>query len=168
MGSINKKLLHIVILLTLVSVTAIGIRVSSAAGTEPGTSTDPVVSQSYVDAKVSDLNSQINDLKLQLQSTGQVGSTEQSSSMKFQVIGPVAAGKKIICGESTEIVLRGGTATAIASQYGGVTDLILGADLKTGGSVPQNHLMLVPRNDGRGIMITSEAWVLVRGTYTIN
>lgn len=168
MRSINIKLIHIVILLTLVSVTVVGIRVSSAAGTDPGTSADPVVSQSYVDSKVSDLNAQINDLKLKLQSAGQSTNTDQTGAMKYQVIGPVPAGKKIICGESTEIVLRSGTATAIASQYGGLADLISGTDLKTDANVTQNHLILIPRNDGRGIMTTSEAWVLVRGTYTIN
>jgi hypothetical protein len=164
----NIKFIHIVILLTLVSVTAVGIRVSSAAGSEPGTSADPVVSQSYVDSKVSDLNAQISDLKLQLQSAGQGGTTVQPAASKFQVVGPVSAGKKIVCGESTEIVLRSGAASAIASQYGGVADLISGTDLKTDENVSVNHLLLIPRDDGRGIKVTTEAWVLVRGTYTIN
>lgn len=164
----NKKFLHIVVILTLVLVTAVGVTVSTAAGVEPGTADDPVVSQSYVDAKVNELSSQINELKQQIQTGSQGTGTPQTQSAKYQVIGPVPAGKKIIAGESTEIILRGGSATAIGSEYGGVADLIAGTDLQTGTKVPLNHLLLVPRSDGRGISITSEAWVLVRGSYSIN
>lgn len=162
----NKKIIHIA-LLTIMTLAVVGGTVSSAAGAEPGTSGDPVVSQSYVDAKVADLNNQISALKQQI-SQGTSGTSGQPQAAKFQVIGPVAPGKKIITGESTEIVLRSGTATAIGSQYGGVADLITGTDLQTGSNVPVNHLLLVPRDDGRGIAITSEAWVLIRGSYTIN
>lgn len=159
----SKKIVHIA-LLTIFVMSVVGGTVSSAAGAEPGTAGDPVVSQSYVDSKVNDLTNQINALKQQIPQ----GTSGQPQAAKFQVIGPVAAGKKIIAGESTEIVLRGGSATAISSQYGGVADLITGTDLQTGTKVPLNHLLLVPRDDGRGITITSEAWVLIRGSYTIN
>lgn len=166
----NKKILHIV-MLGILAVAIVGGTVSSAAGAEPGSADDPVVSQSYVDAKISALNnqistltSQVNTLQSQIQSSGTSGGTQGA---KYQIIGPVAAGKKIIAGESTEIVLRGGKATAIGSQYGGVADLISGSDLTTGAVVPLNHLLLVARDDGRGIAITSEAWVMIRGSYTI-
>ena len=162
----NKKVVHMVLLIIVVF--AVGrFSVSSAAGTEPGTADDPVVSQSYVDAKISDLNNQISALKQQLQSGNQTPTGTQPQSSKYEVVGPVAAGKKIIAGESTEIVLRGGKATAISAQAGGVADLIAGTDLTTGTNIPLNHLLLVPKDDGRGITITSEAWVLIRGSYTI-
>lgn len=167
----SKRFIHII--LTVTALAVVTASVSYAAGTEPGSAEDPVVSQSYVDAKISELNSQISSLNNQVSSlaeqvrsnTGSTGGTSQGA--KFQIIGPVAAGKKIIAGESTEIVLRGGKATALASQYGGVADLITGTDLQTGAEIPLNHLLLVPRDDGRGITITSEAWVMVRGSYTI-
>jgi len=160
----SKRVVHIA-LLTIFVMSVVGGTVSSAAGAEPGTAGDPVVSQSYVDAKVNDLTNQINALKQQIQSGGQEPSTQ---SAKYVILDAVPAGKKIIAGASTEIVLRGGSATAIGSQYGGVADLISGSDLATGADIPVNHLLLVARDDGRGIAITTKAWVMIRGSYTIN
>jgi len=40
-------------------------------------------------------------------------------------------------------------------------------DLMTGSQVVTNHLLLVPRNDGRGITAVTDIWVMVRGTYTV-
>lgn len=178
----NTKVVHM-ILLAMAAVAFVGITASSAATFEPGTAEDPVVSQSYVDTKINELNvkiadqgtklndqsSQIQSLKNQIQSGGQVGVPQGGA--KYIVVGPLAPGKQIIAGESTEIVLRAGTATAIGALDGGVADLISGADLKSGDVVMKNHLLLVPKDDGRGISITgipgSQAWVLIRGSYTI-
>ena len=49
----------------------------------------------------------------------------------------------------------------------GVSDLTSGIDLMTGMQVETNHLLLVPRDDGRGILVSTEAWVMVRGDYII-
>jgi hypothetical protein len=95
--------------------------------------------------------------------------TNTSSSEKYEVI-EVKKGKSIICGDSTEIILRSGKATAIGSEAGGLADLTAdnNGDLKQGRSVPENHLILIPRDDGRGIKITSlSAWVMIKGKYEI-
>lgn len=159
----NVKVVHM-LLLAVIAVAFIGVKVSNAATSEPGTTEDPVVSQSYVDAKITELNTKITDLKKQLDSISQ---NQPSKESKYEVLGPISAGKQIIAGESTEIVLRGGEATAIASTNGGVADLISGVDLRTGEKVPLNHLLLVSRNDGRGVLVTKEAWIMIRGTYSI-
>lgn len=74
------------------------------------------------------------------------------------------------CGESTEIILRSGKATAIGGAGGGLSDITsgTGADINTGNDVPLNHLLMISRDDGRGIKATSKtAWVLVKGPYSI-
>ena len=74
------------------------------------------------------------------------------------------------CGESTEIILRSGKATAIGGEGGGLSDITsgTGADINTGKDVPLNHLLMISRDDGRGIKATSKiAWVLVKGPYSI-
>ena len=69
---------------------------------------------------------------------------------------------------SCEIILRSGTAEALCPGANGISDLTAGADLPGGTAVSANHLLLVPRNDGRGITVTSaDAYVMVRGTYMV-
>ena len=108
-----------------------------ASNDVPGSSQDPIVSKSYVDARTS-----------------------------FAPI-ELAPGQKLTGAGGTEIVLRSGEAAAIDNGYNGISDLTSGTDLMTGNQVVLNHLLLVPRDDGRGILALTEAWVLVRGDYTV-
>ncbi len=86
-------------------------------------------------------------------------------SMDYEVI-YVNAGQAII--GNCEMILRSGTAIAFCPGINGISDLTAGADLADETDIPLNHLLLVPRDDGRGIFITSEeAYVMVRGTYTV-
>lgn len=127
--------------------------------TTPGTAQDPVVSKSYVDEQIAALEAKLDDTLEALDNAGAGGA-------RFEVI-KVDAGKSLITGASGEIILRSGSATAIASQSGGVADLTGGTDLKTGTSVPKNHLLLVPADDGRGIKCTATSYVMVKGSYTV-
>ncbi len=77
------------------------------------------------------------------------------------------AGEKLIGKSGTQVILRSGEATAIDNGQNGVSDLTTGTDLRTGNKVGQNHLLLIPREDGRGIAATTEVWVMVMGSYTI-
>lgn len=82
----------------------------------------------------------------------------------------LTANQKLMTGESAEIIMRGGTAKAIGGAGGGLSDITsgTGADINTDQDIPLNHLLLVSRDDGRGISIVSKkAWVLVKGPYTI-
>lgn len=108
-----------------------------AAGDAPGSEGDPVVSKSYVDEKTS-----------------------------FSPV-QLAEGQRLIGGEGAEIILRSGEASAIDNGENGVSDLTAGADLMSGAPVGLNHLLLVPRDDGRGIAALTEVWVMVRGNYEI-
>ena len=120
-----------------ICVLTLGIGIASGAVSAPGSEEDPVVTKSYVDAK-----------------TGYL-------ALKME------AGQTLIGAEGTELILRSGEATAIDNGANGVSDMTGGADLMTGNKVLLNHLLLIPRSDGRGIAVSTEAWVMVRGNYTI-
>ncbi|MBR5641823.1 MAG: hypothetical protein IKW92_06810 [Firmicutes bacterium] len=147
----------------------------------PGSAADPVVSKSYMDAQVEILSTQISDMQTQiekLQAAVSEGSGTPATPSdpgtpstpvevpKFEVV-KVEAGKSLIGSASTEIVLRSGTATAIAGASGGVSDLTEGVDLATGEAVSKNHLLVIPVDDGRGIQCTSLCYVMVKGDYTL-
>lgn len=78
-------------------------------------------------------------------------------------------GQKVLPTGSAELVLRSGSASALApDDTQGLSDLTSGSEIYKGSSVTINHQLLVPRADGRGIVITSsEAYVMVRGGYEI-
>lgn len=108
-----------------------------ASSVAPGSDADPLVAKSYVDQFLT------------------------------LVVVELAKGQTLVGGAGTEIILRSGTARAVASQLGGVCDLTAGRDLPQGELVKTNHLLLVPRSDGRGIRAESAVFVMVRGPFTI-
>ena len=126
-----------IIVMVTSCVLILGIGLASGAVSTPGSETDPVVTKSYVDSKVS-----------------------------YQPV-RLEAGQKLIGDEGTEVILRSGEATAIDNGANGVSDITAGSDLMTGNRVAANHLLLIPRKDGRGIAVSTEAWVMIRGNYTI-
>ncbi|HHU17507.1 MAG TPA: hypothetical protein GXZ70_04700 [Clostridiales bacterium] len=138
-----KRVITLVIVITILALTVV-----AAASETPGSKEDPVVTKSYVDNQIARL-------------MGNGGSTETYKAIML------TAGQKLIGHEGTEVILRSGEATAIDNGVNGISDVTGAMDLMTGQKVAQNHLLLIPRSDGRGIQATTEIWVMVRGTYTI-
>lgn len=124
---------------------------------EPGSDKDPLVSKSYVDGKIEELKSYINK-----------GSSGSGSSDKLEVIN-LEQGSYLIGDQGTEIILRGGKATAYGVKVdGGIVDVTQGKDLDVEGSlIPYNHQLIIPRNDGRGAYAKTDAVFMVRGSYEI-
>jgi hypothetical protein len=95
---------------------------------------------------------------------------KQEKYIKFEVV-EIEAGQSIILSDSSEIILRAGKALAIAGEKGdGLADITTDSEknnLVTGDIVPLNHLLLVSRNDNRGIKAITKIWVLVKGDYNI-
>ena len=151
-----KKSFVILFVSSLLLVMSLGVIVF-ATGSEAGTSADPVVTKSYVDALY-------NKLSEKLSSASSSPASSESSSF---VVVEVQAGQKVIGGEGTEMVLRGGSATAIDNGVDGISDLTTGKDLKSPTKIEKNHLLLVPRDDGRGISCSTHAYVMVKGGYTV-
>jgi len=87
-------------------------------------------------------------------------------SREFIVLNP-PAGQVITFDSGTEVILRGGSAVALTGIYNGIPDVTAGVDVRNGESIELNHLMIIPRTDGRGFIFQSESWIMVRGSYTI-
>lgn len=174
------------------------VQVVYAVTAEPGTDGDPLITKSYVDQVINPINTRITSLEslntqeLKAQLTAQdlkikelaskledISKSKEADVKKLSEIEkygkfvPVelAKGQTLITGDSGEIILRGGKATAIGGAGGGLSDITsgTGADVNSGQNVPLNHLLLISRDDGRGLKVVSDkAWVLVKGPYTIN
>lgn len=162
--------------------------VSGSGFMGPGSDEDPIVTLSYVEKRmeqikyyinqnVETINNQVNELKTKVeqleannnQSNSNPNNTNTSvaaSSSKFEVI-VIEAGQILKLGESSEVIWRSGKATAIASENGGLSDVTIGKDLKTGEEIPLNHLLIIPRNDGRGMTVIAKSFVMIKGNYTI-
>ncbi len=136
----------------------------------PGDSNDPIVVLSYLNDRIKAL---INDYKLdeleslqkkvdELASQGGSG----GSAAALEVV-EIKAGEKLIAGAGTELILRGGKAFVIGSELGGITNVTAGKDFVSGMEFVANHLMIVPRDDGRGAYTNDYAIFMVRGTYEV-
>lgn len=126
---------------------------------EPGTDADPLVTLSYVNKAVDQIKDYI-DMKISNISSG-------TSSSNELVIVNLKQGEYLIGKAGTEMILRGGKAKAVGSALGGLSDVTQGDDLGHDQMVPHNHLLIIPRDDGRGILATTDAIFMVRGDYTV-
>ena len=190
---------------------------------QPGSATDPLVTQRYVDERIATLSAEIALLRTQIIGTppsthqppaGTGGLTQAQRDALFadvmlyfevmygdvlnQVLeffagmppaqgqtpvptptpppatSPatpfealyVQAGRTLIAEAGTEFILRSGQATVIAGPNG-IVDITGGQDVPNGEQLSQNHLMHVPQTDGRGLVFNTNAWIMIRGRYTI-
>lgn len=79
----------------------------------------------------------------------------------------VPKGSTFSAGEGCELILRGGEALVKASENGGISDVTDGVDLAEATTVPANHHLIVPRNDGRGIVAKTDVILMVKGSYEL-
>lgn len=77
-------------------------------------------------------------------------------------------GQVLLGGEGTEIILRSGSCVTYVSGLNGVVNATTGTDMINNQNVSKNNILIVPREDGRGVMATSDGtWFIVKGDYTI-
>lgn len=139
---------------------------------------DPIVTKSYVDLKISELSNfgygQINEQlqeKLNEQETLINKLVEQimnheSSSQNFEIV-TLKTGERIYGKQGTEMIVRSGEGMVIAADGGGIQDVTDGLDLPNEVIAPNNNLLIIPRNDGRGICAKRTTVIMVRGGYKI-
>lgn len=139
----NKKLKMILTFILLSGTTLY------AADNMLGTRVDPVVTKSYVDMKIKE----------------QLGKVEGQKST-FEIV-DVPVGKAIYGKQGSEMIIRSGEGRIIASLAGGVQDVTDGVDLAADVLAPKNNLLIIPREDGRGIFANKTMTIMVRGGYTI-
>lgn len=144
---------------------------------DPGSESDPIVSKTYVDKKVNDLKQSLDIIlqkttkdieSIKESNKNNVGENVQGVSEAFKVI-ELKKGEIIMADESSEIIVRSGVVHAIGSKNGGLSDITEGIDLQTGQQIKSNHLLIIPRSDGRGIEVKSnDTFVMIKGKYKIN
>ncbi|MDF2593966.1 MAG: hypothetical protein K0R69_307 [Clostridia bacterium] len=147
-----------------------------AADSGPGTSSDPLVTKSYVDKKVAEVSGGSNvsgSLTEQLKAQEQLINTLlaeitalKQNSNTYKVVS-VPEGKLILGKQGSEMIVRAGEAQVISAEAGGLQDMTAGADINAGSIAPKYHLLIIPREDGRGLLATKTLTVMVRGGYTV-
>ena len=75
-------------------------------------------------------------------------------------------GQRLMAQAGAEIILRAGKACVIASPAGGLADVTAGRDVGQG-TLVANHLLVVPRSDGRGVEALTRTVLMARGAFTI-
>jgi hypothetical protein len=130
---------YVAVVMVLICVFSIwGISSALSAGyAAPGSEDDPLISAAYLEERI---GLSIVELKPNQKILGEAG---------------------------TELILRAGKANAIGSNLGGLSDVTAGMDIDTGSPVEKNHLLIIPRNDGRGLLAKSDVVLMVRGRYTL-
>ncbi len=133
-----------------------GVTAFGAAGTQD----DPLVSKSYVDDKINQVLEIVNGGSVSVDGT--IAPAGGSYQPVYASVGQVVLG-----GEGTEMILRSGKANIYIEGVDGLVDATTGKNLTTGDVATSNHIMIVPRDDGRGVKVTEAAWFLIKGDYTI-
>jgi hypothetical protein len=111
--------------------------VVAATAGVPGAESDPLVTRSYVDRYT----------------------LWQVANLK--------AGQKLVAQAGTEIIVRAGKVKVIASAGGGLADVTAGRDLGQDVLLVANHLLIVPKSDGRGVLAVSDCVLMVKGAYAV-
>ena len=161
----KQKLLVFMQIFLAVSIIATGVAFANNAGS----SEDPLVAKSYVDDKIDQVLDVINKTISTSQNTSQnppVSSNVQVSGNSFKPV-LVEVGQTIYGKEGTEMILRSGKGNAVVPGAEGIANITNGLELKNKSTVTKNHLIIIPRDDKRGVKVTEKAWFLVKGDYEI-
>lgn len=144
---------------------------ATAVFSEPGSESDPLVTLSYVEKKIDQLKYYVDE-KIGNKNT-------DNKNVSSWVVVEVPAGKSLICKDGTEIILRSGNAKSISKitkeikngiemiTDNGLADVTAGKDLAMEENIISNHLLIVPRDDGRGARALTNCFFLVKGDYEI-
>lgn len=149
------------LLLVIIAVAGIlmfGAALAGAAGTgDPGSVDDPLVTRSYVEAQI---NSRLS---------GQVNETIKAYAEKYMVwkVAELTPGQQLEAKAGTEIIVRAGRTLVVDPVGSGIPDVTKGGNITAGQVVELDHLLVVPRTDGRGISAQNKAIVMYRGEIQI-
>ena len=95
-------------------------------------------------------------------------SVQQTASFMYEVV-ELTDGDALYAISACDIMLRAGSAFCIApDEKQGIADYTSGEEIYNSMPLTKNHMCLIPRGDGRGILAASESvFIMVRGDYTI-
>ncbi len=134
-------------------------------GLVPGSEQDPLVTVSWVEARLSAF-AQGQSLPMGPAVPAEpVRIVEPAPTYVVVVVEP---GKKLLTGEGTEFILRSGNARALVPvKETGLVNLTTGRNVNDGERLQRDNLYLSPRDDGRGAVAETQAIFLVRSKYRI-
>jgi len=151
-----------------------------AFAANPGSSSDPLISLSYFEDKIENLKSTLlkdltetftekfTELEKSVNKTlKDLSKNGVSSPAEFKLI-TLKEGEILTCEAGTEIIVRSGKSVVVTSEdsSGGISDITAGRDLPNGELITNNHLLIVPKADGRGIKANITGAVMIKGNYT--
>lgn len=156
---------------------------------------DPLISLSYInEVLLPQIKEMINDAALgkdigDVEVTKPVETTEEpavttepeeifpegtvNTGAKYEVVNLKAGQTLYASVYSCEVIVRSGSTKVVSPftvkwEEQGVSDTTDGIEIYNDGAVPTNHTIIIPRDDGRGIVAQSGgAWIMVRGDYII-
>ena len=183
----NNKIIIIAVVLAIVA--ALGITVAAAYDS----SEDPIVSLSYLievfkpdvldefegrfetleEYLIDTVNDYLDNLDISggdtnPDETPDDNPTQSAVPYGYEVI-ELTTGDALYAVSACDIMLRAGEASCIAPDASqGIADYTSAAEIYDGQSLTLNHMCLIPRGDGRGVLAESvSVFLMVRGEYTI-
>lgn len=151
-----------------------------------GTVADPLVTVSYLNGEYKDQlissvvsaigENYLDEIKSSVlqQIVGSGLTVNPSTSSEGYEVVYLTAGQRLYAASSCEIILRSGSAIAIIEDPAnvaakvGLSDCTSGNEILHANAIPLRHLLIIPRADGRGVLVTSaDAYFMVRGDYEI-
>ncbi len=165
MKNLKKSVLTFVLIITILT---FGVSADEAYSSK----NDPLVSLSYVnDVLGPQIMKQVLE-KIDSQYV-KISDITDMSSGDYQLV-TLSKGDTLMCKGVCEIVLLSGNATTIITSSSnieagqGLVDVTDGAIVTNGVLIKANHKIIIPKADGRGIIVTGDSVsLLVRGAYTI-
>ncbi len=145
-----------------------------------GSSSDPLITLSYitdifmpemettidstVEAKSTEISSKLDATIAELE-TKYNEASDAAAASTYTVIS-MSAGQKLVGVKGCEIMLRIGNAYCTAPASPGLIDTSTSGILENKGYLVKNHMYMVTI-DGRGIQAEDDIMIIVRGDYTI-
>lgn len=142
--------------------------VAIAAVSNYDPSSDPIISLSYLKNvfKPEVVSEVVDTIKEEDIVSG-------SSSVAYTVE-HLLKGQRIEATSSCEVILRSGRAEALVTSEEniangvGLSNVTKGTEVQNGQEVPLNNYIIIPRADGRAVVVLSDdAYFMVRGEYTV-
>lgn len=168
----------------IVAVLAVLTGAALAAGTAvPGSSEDPLITLSYLNEVFtgkltetyrSELDSETAALREELETriaaleekSAELDGNGTTGSARYSLV-TMSDGQKLTGERGTELLLRIGSCTVVASDSPGLVDTTTGDGLDNGKSLAKNHLYMVTI-PGHGVKASGTVKIIVRGEYTIS
>lgn len=163
----------------IIKITAIAAAALAAFGVTAAaaydSSEDPIVSLSYLTKifkteLLEELNETIEaEIAERMENLDPSDYQPSSSASSTYEVVELGWGDALYAAGPCDIMLRSGSAYCIAPDASqGISDYTAGVEIYNYQYLTKNHMCLIPRGDGRGIMADSESvYVMVKGEYTI-